>query len=129
MWRKLLKKSACDVIKIRDYPSFFKGFSFPLLLSSPLIFMTSEFFLSDLIRLLRWYLLKIFVRNLVKCFVRIKPTLIIHFGNKIFFLQFFLVFRKSANLTSRLRGLTRHTYLNKLYLKWKISLLVLFEDH
>ena len=49
--RKSLKKSACDVIKMRDYPSLFQGFSFPFLLSSSLILMPSELFLSDFLRL------------------------------------------------------------------------------
>ena len=47
--KKVSQKSAWDVIKIRDLPSLFQGFSFPLLLSSSLIFMTS---LRDFLRLL-----------------------------------------------------------------------------
>ena len=49
--RKSLKKSACYVIKMRDYPFLFQGFSFPLLLSLSLIFMTSEFFFNDFLHL------------------------------------------------------------------------------
>ena len=32
---KCHKSQPCDIIKMRDYSSLFKGFSFPLLLSSP----------------------------------------------------------------------------------------------
>ena len=46
---KSLKKSECDVIKIRDCPSLSYGFSFPLIPISSLIFMTSEFFLCDFV--------------------------------------------------------------------------------
>ena len=34
-WTKCLKNQPHDVIKMRDYPSLFGGFSFSLLLSSP----------------------------------------------------------------------------------------------
>ena len=42
--KKSLKKSVCYVIKTSDYPFLFLGYSFPLILSSSLIFMTSDFF-------------------------------------------------------------------------------------
>ena len=36
-WTKCLKNQPCDVTKMRDYQSLFKGYSFPLLLSSLII--------------------------------------------------------------------------------------------